>query len=117
MGDFNLPYINWTTRLGRAPGPKVIDRIKTSSLQQQVNEPTRQNNILNLVMATPNLRIIGLEFTGCNMFRTCFCSVLAMPYTSFLAASYYSAAFVVRWINFTYGQLSSHLQHYDRKTW
>ncbi|KAF2352965.1 hypothetical protein FHG87_016280 [Trinorchestia longiramus] len=59
-GDFNFFYINWTIRLGQALGPKLIALMNTSSLQQHVNEPTRQNNILDLVITTSNLRIIGL---------------------------------------------------------
>ncbi|KAF2347530.1 hypothetical protein FHG87_021714 [Trinorchestia longiramus] len=35
----------------------------TNSQQQHVNEPTRQNNILDLVMTTPDIRIIGLQVT------------------------------------------------------
>ncbi|KAF2359920.1 Endonuclease/exonuclease/phosphatase [Trinorchestia longiramus] len=64
MGDFNLPHINWTTRQSQAPGSKLIDLINTNSLQQHVNEPTRENNILDLVMTTSDLSINGLEVTG-----------------------------------------------------
>ncbi|KAF2357571.1 Endonuclease/exonuclease/phosphatase [Trinorchestia longiramus] len=63
MGDFNLPHINWTTRQSQAPGSKVIDLMNTNSLQQHVNEPTRGNNILDLVMTTTDLSINGLEVT------------------------------------------------------
>ncbi|KAF2346976.1 hypothetical protein FHG87_022269 [Trinorchestia longiramus] len=45
----------------RASGSKLIDLIHTNSLQQHVNEPTRRNNSLDLVMTTPDLRKIGLE--------------------------------------------------------
>ncbi|KAF2352787.1 hypothetical protein FHG87_016456 [Trinorchestia longiramus] len=37
--------------------------MNTNFLLQHVNEPTTQNNILDLVMTTPDLRIIGLELT------------------------------------------------------
>ncbi|KAF2344897.1 Endonuclease/exonuclease/phosphatase [Trinorchestia longiramus] len=63
MGDFNLPHINWTTRQSQAPGSKLIDLMNTNSLQQHVNEPTRGNNILDLVMTTTDLSINGLEVT------------------------------------------------------
>ncbi|KAF2346276.1 Endonuclease/exonuclease/phosphatase, partial [Trinorchestia longiramus] len=63
MGDFNLPHINWTTRQSQAPGSKLIDLMNTNSLPQHVNEPTRRNNILDLVMTTANLSINGLEVT------------------------------------------------------
>ncbi|KAF2348361.1 Reverse transcriptase domain [Trinorchestia longiramus] len=63
MGDFNLPYMNWTTRQSQAPGSKLIDLMNTNSLQQHVNEPTRGNNILDLDMTTTDLTINGLEVT------------------------------------------------------
>ncbi|KAF2356753.1 Endonuclease/exonuclease/phosphatase [Trinorchestia longiramus] len=61
MGDFNLPYINCISHESRAPGSEFIDLINTNSLQQYVNEPTRQNNILDLVMTTPDLRIVEFK--------------------------------------------------------
>ncbi|KAF2362525.1 Endonuclease/exonuclease/phosphatase [Trinorchestia longiramus] len=63
MGDFNLPHINWTTRQSQAPGSKLIDVMSTNSQQQHDNEPTRENNILDLVMTTTDLSINGLEVT------------------------------------------------------
>ncbi|KAF2354733.1 Endonuclease/exonuclease/phosphatase [Trinorchestia longiramus] len=63
MGIFNLPHIIWTTRQSRARGSKLIDLINTNFLQQHVVEPTRQSNIHDLVMTTPGLRMIELEFT------------------------------------------------------
>ncbi|KAF2349954.1 Endonuclease/exonuclease/phosphatase [Trinorchestia longiramus] len=63
MGDFNLPHINWTSRQSQAPGSKLIDLMNNHSLQQHVNEPTRGNNILDLVMTTTDLSINGLEVT------------------------------------------------------
>ncbi|KAF2351854.1 Endonuclease/exonuclease/phosphatase [Trinorchestia longiramus] len=62
MGDFNLPHMNWTTRQSQAPGSKLIDLMNTNSLQQHVNEPTRGNNILYLVMTTTD-STNGLEVT------------------------------------------------------
>ncbi|KAF2357098.1 hypothetical protein FHG87_012145 [Trinorchestia longiramus] len=38
--------------------------MNTNSLQQHVNEPTRGNNSLHLVMTTTDLSINGLEVTG-----------------------------------------------------
>ncbi|KAF2345810.1 Endonuclease/exonuclease/phosphatase, partial [Trinorchestia longiramus] len=63
MGDFNLPNINWTTRQSQAPGSKLIDLMNTNSLQQHVNEPTRGNDIHDLVMTSTDLSINGLEVT------------------------------------------------------
>ncbi|KAF2364393.1 Endonuclease/exonuclease/phosphatase [Trinorchestia longiramus] len=64
MGDFNLPHINWTTRQSQAPSSKLIYLMNTNSMQQHVNEPTRGNNILDLVMTTTDLSINSLEVTG-----------------------------------------------------
>ncbi|KAF2352898.1 Endonuclease/exonuclease/phosphatase [Trinorchestia longiramus] len=61
MGDLNLPHINWTARQSQAPGSKLIDLMNRNSLQQHVNEPTRGNNILDLVMTTTDLSINGFE--------------------------------------------------------
>ncbi|KAF2358520.1 hypothetical protein FHG87_010720 [Trinorchestia longiramus] len=51
----------------RAACDAFVNRLKavinTNSLKQQVNEPTRQNDILDLVMTTPDLIIIGLKVT------------------------------------------------------
>ena len=52
-GDFNLPNIDWT--LGRptpAPGSKLLQLVADNNLTQHVHEPTRQNNVLELVMTT-----------------------------------------------------------------
>ncbi|KAF2363826.1 hypothetical protein FHG87_005413 [Trinorchestia longiramus] len=54
---------NWTTCQSRAPGSKLIDLINTNSLQQHVNKPTKQKYILDLVMTTTDLKIIGFEIT------------------------------------------------------
>ncbi|KAF2354802.1 Endonuclease/exonuclease/phosphatase, partial [Trinorchestia longiramus] len=63
MGDFNLPHINCTTHQSQAPGSKLIDLMNTNSLQQHVDELTRGNNILDLVMTTTDLSINCLEVT------------------------------------------------------
>ncbi|KAF2346137.1 hypothetical protein FHG87_023107 [Trinorchestia longiramus] len=47
----------------RTPCCKLIDLLCTNCVQQHVNEPTTRNNILDLAMTTPDLRIIGLEVT------------------------------------------------------
>ncbi|KAF2344491.1 hypothetical protein FHG87_024753 [Trinorchestia longiramus] len=61
LENFILPDIYQTFRQSRARCSKLINLINTNSLQQQVNEPTRQNNILDLVMTTNNLKIIQLK--------------------------------------------------------
>ncbi|KAF2367368.1 hypothetical protein FHG87_001883 [Trinorchestia longiramus] len=64
MGNFNRPDINWTVRTSRRPESKLIDLIDTISLQQYVSKRTRQNNIFDLVITTPDLKIIRLEIPG-----------------------------------------------------
>ena len=44
MGDFNLPYIDWSLQR-----PQFI---ADNGLSKRVQEPTRQNNILDLVITT-----------------------------------------------------------------
>ncbi|KAF2347818.1 hypothetical protein FHG87_021425 [Trinorchestia longiramus] len=58
-----MPYINWNTCQNQALDSKIICLINTNSLQQHVNEPTTQNNILDRFMTSPDLRIIELEVT------------------------------------------------------
>ncbi|KAF2366537.1 hypothetical protein FHG87_002702 [Trinorchestia longiramus] len=48
----------------QASSSKHIDLTNTNSLQQDVNKPTKRNNILIFVMTTPDLNINGLEVTG-----------------------------------------------------
>ena len=53
MGDFNLPNIDWT--LGRptpTPGSKLLQLVADNDLSQHGHEPTRQNNVLDLIMTT-----------------------------------------------------------------
>ena len=53
MGNFNLPNINWT--LGRptpAPASRLLQLVADNNLTQHVHEPTRQNNVLDLVITT-----------------------------------------------------------------
>ena len=53
MGDFNLPHIDWSPqRPTPAPGSKLLQFIADNGLSQRVQEPTRQNNILDLVITT-----------------------------------------------------------------
>ncbi|KAF2366076.1 hypothetical protein FHG87_003171 [Trinorchestia longiramus] len=42
--------------------------MNTNSLRRHINEPTRRNNILDLVIATPDLSINGLEQWFPNFF-------------------------------------------------
>ena len=62
MGDFNLPNIDWT--LGRptpALGSKWLQLVEDNNLTQHVHEPTRQNNVLVMVMSTEEEIMLKLE--------------------------------------------------------
>ena len=49
MGDFNLPYIDWSLQQATpAHRSKLLQFIAHDGLSQHVQEPTRQNNILDL---------------------------------------------------------------------
>ena len=62
MGDFNLPSIYWSLhRTTPAPGSKLLQFIADHSLSQDVQELTRQNNILDLVIATEEALLVILQ--------------------------------------------------------
>ncbi|KAF2344458.1 hypothetical protein FHG87_024786 [Trinorchestia longiramus] len=61
MGDFVLPFINKTSSQTQAPRFTFIDLIYTNYLLQHFSIPTKQKNILDHVIMTPDLRTIGLE--------------------------------------------------------
>ena len=58
-GDFNLPSIQWSSNSLRTPpqyregrNNKMIDIANDNSLMQHVQEPTRGNNIMDLLFST-----------------------------------------------------------------
>jgi hypothetical protein len=58
-GDFNLPDINWMDhsirdrpQYSNTLNQRVIDMSKDNCLQQMTDEPTRNDNILDLVITT-----------------------------------------------------------------
>ena len=63
MGDFNFPSIVWSDGYGLLnPNPTngselnnvFLETMNDASLEQYVTEPTRQNNILDLVLSSNN---------------------------------------------------------------
>ena len=52
VGDFNCPNIDWSWPAGDPEGTRLIGLVEDEFLSQAVNQPTRENNILDLVMAT-----------------------------------------------------------------
>jgi hypothetical protein len=61
MGDFNYPDIDWDTLSHNHSSSDFIDLILDSYLIQHVNEPTRENNILDLVFTSESSMVENLE--------------------------------------------------------
>ena len=70
MGDFNCPNIDWNSMAGDPEGARLVDLIDDEFLSQAVNQPTRENNVLDLVLATdPDLIDdceVGEKLNGCD---------------------------------------------------
>ena len=52
MGDFNLPVARWGDPYSCHTGGDLYTNLLESDLHQHVNEPTRENNILDLILTT-----------------------------------------------------------------
>ncbi|NEQ69831.1 MAG: hypothetical protein F6K21_30935 [Symploca sp. SIO2D2] len=52
LGDFNLPCTSWGGELSSNSGNILYQRLLTSPLHQMINVPTRDPNILDLVLTT-----------------------------------------------------------------
>ena len=67
LGDFNLPVTKWGGSLTSHHGHDLYNNLKESSLFQFVQEPTRDNHVLDLVLATKEELIenlhVGDEFS------------------------------------------------------
>jgi len=50
MGDFNYPDINWSTLTADSTGQDFLKLTLDCYLEQHVQQPTRLNNILDLVL-------------------------------------------------------------------
>jgi hypothetical protein len=61
MGDFNYPGINWITFESDNHGVEFRDLILDNFLNQHVREPTREKNVLDLVLSTNENMIEHLE--------------------------------------------------------
>ena len=64
MGDFNYPDIDWDTNTSSRHGKRFLDTINDNFLIQNVNIPTRGDNILDLILTSDrgmidNVRSIG----------------------------------------------------------
>lgn len=61
MGDFNYPGINWETYESNSHGHAFLDLVMDNFLHQHVQEPTRENNILDLVLSSNEGMVEKLE--------------------------------------------------------
>ncbi len=67
MGDFNFPVARWGDTLRSHSGYELYNNMLESELHQHDNSPTRDNNILDLVLSTCEDLVadleVGLEFS------------------------------------------------------
>ncbi len=70
IGDFNWPNINWNLIHGDQEGNRLVDILEDSFLSQLVTQPTRGNNILDLVLTTDTDLLseceVGERLSGCD---------------------------------------------------
>ena len=62
LGDFNFKKINWSTITGSSQlENKFIDTITDNILNQVVHTPTRENNILDIVLINDPTQVSDLQ--------------------------------------------------------
>ncbi len=61
VGDFDCPSINWNSMQGDQEGSRLLEMVEDSFLSQIVTQPTRGNNILDLVLTTDTDLICDCE--------------------------------------------------------
>ncbi len=70
LEDFNCPNINWNSMHGDQEGSRLMEMAEDSFLCQIVTQPTRGNNILDLVLTTDTDLIsdceVGEILSGCD---------------------------------------------------
>ncbi len=70
IGDFNCPNVDWNLMHGDQEVNRLVEMIDDAFLTQTVNQPTRENNIQDLVLVTdPDLirkREVGEKLSGCD---------------------------------------------------
>ncbi len=52
VGDYNCPSIDWTSVNGDREGNRFIEMAEDAFLTQIASQPTRENNMLDLVFAS-----------------------------------------------------------------
>ncbi len=70
IGDFNCPNISWNLMHGDKEGNRLVEMVEDSFLSQLVTQPTRGNNILDLVLTADTDLIseceVGEVLSGCD---------------------------------------------------
>ena len=61
MGDFNFPHINWNTYDSDAASVSFINLVMDNYLSQYVKEPTRESNLLDLVLTSEEAMVENVE--------------------------------------------------------
>ncbi len=52
LRDFNCPKINWSNMTGDQEGNSLLEMLEDTFMTQIISQPTRENNILDLVFLT-----------------------------------------------------------------
>ena len=93
LGDFNLPCSSWGETLNTHAGKNLYDKLLSSELEQLVREPTRENNILDLVLTSDAnlIKELNVENDGLSDHKTVkFLINYSQPRTRPSVKSYYS---------------------------
>ncbi len=69
VGDLNCPSINWNSMQGDQEGSRLLEMVENSFLSQIVTQPTRGNNILDLVSTTDTNLISDCEVGEISNFK------------------------------------------------
>ena len=64
MGDFNYPMIDWEMQDTGGPGKEFLDVVQDNFLWQHVDQATRGDNILDLVLSTKRNLVEDLRVTA-----------------------------------------------------
>ncbi len=64
LGDFNYRNINWAEKTGNIESEDFLEVLNNNFLYQHVMEPTRNGNILDLVLSSTEDMIHGIEIGG-----------------------------------------------------
>ena len=63
-GDFNFPKIDWTHLNADISGQPFMECVINNYLEQHVEVPTRDKNILDLILSSPSIPIENIEMTS-----------------------------------------------------